>query len=43
MGLDHVEDPTQLMNPVTTTVTTFQDGDLTGLAALGQGACAPGL
>lgn len=43
MGLDHVEDPEQLMNPVTTSVTTFQDGDLTGLAALGQGACAPGL
>lgn len=43
MGLDHVEDPQQLMNPVTTSVTTFQDGDLTGLAALGQGACAPGL
>jgi len=42
VGLDHVDDPTQLMNPVAT-VSTFQAGDLAGLAALGQGACAPGV
>ena len=40
-GLDHLDDPSQLMNPVTSNVSTFQDGDLTGLAILGQGACAP--
>jgi hypothetical protein len=40
VGLDHVADPTQLMNPVATPgVTTFQAGDLTGLALLGKGAC----
>lgn len=42
VGLDHVDDPTQLMYPVAG-VTTFQAGDLTGLAALGDGACAPGV
>lgn len=42
VGLDHVDDPTQLMNPVAT-VSTFAAGDLAGLAALGQGACAPGV
>lgn len=42
IGLDHVDDPAQLMNPVAT-VPTFQAGDLAGLAALGQGACAPGV
>lgn len=42
VGLDHVEDPTQLMNPVAT-VPTFQAGDLAGLAVLGQGVCAPGV
>lgn len=41
VGLDHVNDPTQLMNPVTRDVETFQAGDLTGLAALGAGECAP--
>lgn len=40
-GLDHVDDPSQLMNPVTSDVRTFQAGDLTGLALLGRGACAP--
>lgn len=43
MGLDHVEDAGQLLNPVTTSVGTYQDGDRTGLAVLGQGACAPRL
>ncbi len=42
VGLDHVDDPTQLMHP-TTGVPTFQAGDLTGLAELGRGGCAPGL
>ena len=41
VGLDHVEDPTQLMNPTGGNVTTFADGDLTGLARLGAGACFP--
>ncbi|HEY0215184.1 MAG TPA: matrixin family metalloprotease [Cellulomonas sp.] len=42
VGLDHVADPAQLMYP-TTTVQTFQPGDLAGLALLGRGACAPGI
>lgn len=42
VGLDHVDDPTQLMNP-TTGVASFQAGDLTGLAELGRGPCAPGV
>lgn len=38
VGLEHVSDPTQLMNPsMTTGVTDYQPGDLTGLAILGQG------
>jgi hypothetical protein len=42
VGLDHVNDPTQLMNPSTDgTVTTYAAGDLTGLSLLGQGACFP--
>ncbi len=41
VGLDHVDDPTQLMNPVTSTVRTYQSGDLTGLAVVGTGTCAP--
>lgn len=42
VGLDHLEDPTQLMNPVTSSaVHAYQGGDLTGLAILGQGECAP--
>lgn len=42
VGLDHVDDPTQLMYPSTNlAVTTFAAGDLEGLAALGQGRCAP--
>ena len=43
VGLGHVDDPTQLMNPEGTTVQGFQDGDLAGLRALGSGACAPGV
>ena len=42
VGLDHVDDPTQLMYPSTSpAVSTFGGGDLAGLAALGSGACAP--
>lgn len=42
VGLAHVDDPTQLMNPrASTTVSTLQQGDLAGLAALGTGSCAP--
>jgi hypothetical protein len=42
VGLDHVDDPTQLMYPSTSvTRSGLGAGDLTGLAALGTGACAP--
>ena len=43
IGLDHVDDETQLMNPTTGIPATYQAGDLAGLAQLGQGFCAPGL
>jgi hypothetical protein len=45
MGLGHVDDPSQLMHPVrqASAEGTYQAGDLAGLAALGQGRCAPGL
>lgn len=43
VGLGHVDDPSQAMHPSTGGVTAFQPGDLAGLAALGRGACAPGL
>ncbi|HKS00587.1 MAG TPA: peptidase [Arthrobacter sp.] len=43
VGLDHVDDPTQLMNPEGTGVTEFAAGDLAGLAVLGGGACVPEL
>jgi predicted Zn-dependent protease len=40
VGLSHVNDPTQIMYPrASTHVLTYQAGDLTGLAALGKGAC----
>jgi hypothetical protein len=42
VGLDHVDDPSQLMNPqASEAVSTLQAGDLAGLAQLGTGACAP--
>jgi hypothetical protein len=42
VGLDHVDDPSQLMNPsASATISTLQQGDLAGLAVLGTGACAP--
>lgn len=43
MGLDHVDDASQLMTPVEAGVHTFQPGDLAGLALLGAGGCAAGL
>lgn len=43
-GLAHVDDVTQLMYPdAGRGVTTYASGDLTGLARLGAGRCAPGL
>ena len=40
LGLGHVDDPTQLMYPqAQRDVTTLQDGDRAGLAALGEGIC----
>lgn len=40
VGLAHVDDPRQLMYPrARTLVSTFGTGDLTGLAALGNGTC----
>jgi hypothetical protein len=44
VGLNHVNDTSQLMNPSDTLgLTTYQTGDLTGLAILGKGACQPDL
>jgi hypothetical protein len=44
VGLDHVDDPVELMfpgaNPV---ITQYGPGDLTGLAELGRGTCEPRL
>lgn len=41
LGLDHVEDETQLMNPVLADAATFQSGDRYGLSQLSRGVCAP--
>jgi Matrixin len=44
VGLDHVEDPTQVMYPSTSyKVTSLAPGDLNGLAKLGRGDCFPTL
>ena len=44
VGLDHVEDETQIMNPyVVPGVDHFAAGDLAGLAALGRGECFAGI
>ena len=43
VGLDHVDDKDQLMYPTIQRGTEFGTGDLTGLAALGRGACVPEL
>ena len=39
LGLDHVDDPDELMHPVTASRTGLGPGDLQGLALLGQAAC----
>ena len=42
VGLGHVNDPTQIMNPTALpTIDDFQAGDLAGLAILGSGPCEP--
>ena len=44
VGLAHVHDESQLLHPQTVPgVTDLADGDLTGLARLGRGACVPEL
>ena len=44
VGLDHVDDDQQLMYPTSRgDVLDFAAGDLTGLAALGNGHCVPQL
>jgi hypothetical protein len=44
VGLEHVDDPTQLMYPQADPERlVFAAGDLTGLAKLGRGPCAPNL
>jgi hypothetical protein len=44
VGLDHVNDPSQIMNPSETPgVVSFGAGDLTGLSLVGQGKCQPTL
>jgi hypothetical protein len=44
VGEDHVKDPEQLMYPVRDGhISGYAAGDLTGLAQLGQGPCAPEL
>lgn len=41
VGLDHVDDPSQLMNRRNRGILQFGDGDRRGLAMLGRGACLP--
>lgn len=44
VGLGHVDDPSQLMNPVSRSgLHDFAAGDLRGLRELGSGACVPGI
>ena len=43
LGLDHVDDPTQLMHAENSGLTGFAAGDLAGLALLGSGPCVPEL
>jgi hypothetical protein len=43
VGLDHVDDPAQLMHPETSGTTDWGPGDLRGLHALGTGECRPEL
>ena len=41
LGLDHVDDPNELMYPTTADRTDWGPGDRQGLAALGSGTCFP--
>lgn len=43
LGLDHVDDPRQLMYGEGNNVTSFAAGDRAGLALLGSGECVPQL
>lgn len=43
LGLDHINDPSQLMHPDNTGLHDFADGDRAGLALLGTGPCVPQL
>jgi len=43
VGLDHVDDTAELMNPSTSELTDWGPGDREGLAALGRGRCFPDL
>lgn len=43
VGLDHVDDPSQLMYEENNGLTTLGDGDRAGLALLGAGPCVPQL
>lgn len=43
LGLNHVADPAELMHPTGSDLDVFGEGDLTGLAQLGRGACVPEL
>jgi hypothetical protein len=43
LGLDHVDDPGQLMHGEGNSVTDLADGDRAGLALLGSGECVPQL
>lgn len=44
VGLGHVNDPSQVMNPrAGKPFTGYQSGDLAGLRRLGQGPCQPGV
>jgi hypothetical protein len=43
VGLDHVDDTAELMNPTMSELTDWGPGDLQGLARLGKGTCYPDL
>lgn len=43
VGLDHVDDPYELMNDDNLGLSKFGPGDREGLAKLGRGRCLPGL
>lgn len=43
LGLDHVDDPGELMHPTNEGRIDLGPGDLAGLARLGRGACEPAL